>query len=107
MKKIPILFVFISFIAQGTDPYQRNPSIDIQHYTFQLEVNDSTDFIVAKAFIEILFKKSITDFELDLIKTLQIDSKRSIIDIKTDFEPIELVLDPCTWLLFEGTIQKK
>ena len=41
------------------------------------------------------------------IKTVQIDSKQAKINLKADFEPVELVIDPNTWLLFEGTIQKK
>ncbi len=66
MNKIFALLIFISTIALATDPYPRNTSIDIKHYTFQLEVNDSTDVITGKASILVLFKKSITEFELDL-----------------------------------------
>jgi len=66
MNKIFVLLLFISIHAHATDPYKRNPSIDIKRYTFQLEVNDSTDVIAGKASLEILFKKSVTDFELDL-----------------------------------------
>ena len=66
MNQIFALLLFISIHAHATDPYKRNPSIDIKRYTFQLEVNDSTDVIADKASLEILFKKSVTDFELDL-----------------------------------------
>ena len=66
MKNIFILLLFVSFASKATDPYKRNPAIDIKHYTFQLEVNDSTNIITGKASIQILFKKSIADFELDL-----------------------------------------
>jgi aminopeptidase N len=60
------LFLFITSSSLATDPYPRNPFIDIKQYTFQLEVNDSTDVIAGKASILILFKKSISEFELDL-----------------------------------------
>ncbi len=40
-------------------------------------------------------------------ETVQIDAKSKKITLKADFEPIELKLDPNTWLLFEGQIQKK
>ncbi|MFY8036426.1 MAG: M1 family metallopeptidase [Cyclobacteriaceae bacterium] len=40
-------------------------------------------------------------------ETVQIDSKTSKITLKADFEPSEVKLDPHTWLLFEGQIQKK
>ncbi|MDZ7647134.1 MAG: hypothetical protein U5K54_08105 [Cytophagales bacterium] len=41
------------------------------------------------------------------IKAVQIDAQQSKFAIKTAFEPVEVVLDPETWLLYEGTIQKK
>ena len=41
------------------------------------------------------------------VKTAQIDSQQLKISLNTQSEPAELVLDPATWLLFEGTIQKK
>lgn len=66
MKKIFILFLFISFYSGATDPYKRNPAIDVLQYTFQLEVNDSTDVIAGKTFATIKFKKPTTEFELDL-----------------------------------------
>jgi aminopeptidase N len=67
MKNFLALFLLITTASFATDPYPRNPFIDIKQYTFQLEVNDSTDVITAKALIKILFKKSIADFELDLV----------------------------------------
>ncbi len=66
MKNILALLIFTGTVCNATDPYPRNPFIDIKKYTFQLEVNDSTDVISGKASILILFKKSITEFELDL-----------------------------------------
>ena len=66
MTKILTLLIFICSVAFATDPYPRNPNIDIKQYTFQLEVNDSTDVIAGKASVTILFKKQIVDFLLDL-----------------------------------------
>ncbi len=67
MKKFFILFLFIATLAKATDPYPRNPAIDVLQYIFQLEVNDSTDVIAGSASLTIHFKKSISQFELDLI----------------------------------------
>ena len=39
------ILVFTSLLSSPTDPYPRNPSIDIIHYTFRLELNDTTDVI--------------------------------------------------------------
>lgn len=62
-------------------------------------------------------KGSIFSFPLDIaiidkngnreVKTAQIDSQQLKISLNTQSEPVALVLDPGTWLLFEGTIQKK
>jgi aminopeptidase N len=41
------------------------------------------------------------------IKTVKIEAQQSKLTVKTAFEPVEMVLDPETWLLYEGTIQKK
>ncbi|MDZ7647131.1 MAG: hypothetical protein U5K54_08090 [Cytophagales bacterium] len=67
MHKIFILFIFISITAKATDPYPKNPAIDVIQYVFQLEVNDSTDVITGKTFVSIKFKKPTTEFQLDLI----------------------------------------
>lgn len=54
-------------LAKASDPYPKNPAIDVLQYIFQLEVNDSTDVIAGRASINLQFKKPITEFELDLI----------------------------------------
>lgn len=53
----------------ATDPYPRNEAIDVRHYLFRLELNDSTDRIAGEATITIRFKKPIQSFELDLTGT--------------------------------------
>src|SRR6478736_8526717 len=68
MKKlsgIVITFIF-NFSAWATDSYPKNNSIDISHYHFYLEVNDSTDVIYGEASVSVTFKKRILSFELDL-----------------------------------------
>lgn len=67
--------------------------------------------------IQQIQKGSMFSFPLDIaiidkngnleVKTAQIDSQQLKISLNTQSEPAELVLDPATWLLFEGTIQKK
>ena len=60
------IFLFVCPFTWATDPYQKNPAIDVTKYIFQLEVNDSTDVIAGKASVSIRFKKLTTEFELDL-----------------------------------------
>lgn len=61
-----IATVFLT-IASAKDPYPRNEALDVQHYTFRLELNDSTNVIAGEAHITILFKKAISSFALDLL----------------------------------------
>ncbi|MDH5599179.1 MAG: hypothetical protein OEY34_08640, partial [Cyclobacteriaceae bacterium] len=64
-----LLFFSISILAQ--DGYEENKNIDIQHYKFSLELNDTTDIIRNTAEISIKFKADIQEFHLDLINPRQ------------------------------------
>lgn len=68
MKKVILLvFVLLWYVAaQAADPYPKNEAIDIRHYHFLLEVNDSTNVISGEASLSIFFKKSISTFSIDL-----------------------------------------
>ncbi len=49
------------------DAYPRQPGIDVQHYRFELAVNDSTDDLVGDATVTVRFTKGgLTTFFLDL-----------------------------------------
>ncbi|HEY5917197.1 MAG TPA: M1 family metallopeptidase [Chryseolinea sp.] len=58
--------IILYFNAWGT-VLPPNDAIDVKHYNFQLELYDSTDVISGTATIQILFKKDLTTFELDLV----------------------------------------
>lgn len=64
--RLSLLFLLISFTVMAKDPYPKNENIDVKHYRFQLELNDSTDVIAGEATVTILFKKPISSFDLDL-----------------------------------------
>jgi aminopeptidase N len=66
MYRILFFLIGLSVIANAKDPYKRNGSIDVQSYIFRLELNDSTDVINGHATVNILFKNTIQEFELDL-----------------------------------------
>ncbi len=70
MRLILACLIFCNFIMCITaqDFYPHNEAIDIKQYVFQLDLNDSTDVIYGNAAIEVLFKKSITSFALDLVQ---------------------------------------
>ncbi len=50
----------------AADPYPRNDAIDIRHYLFSIELNDTTNRITGETSIDIRFKKETSAFELDL-----------------------------------------
>jgi aminopeptidase N len=66
MLRLSFALLLISISSQAKDPYPKNANIDVKHYRFQLELNDSTDIIAGEATISIRFKKAITSFDLDL-----------------------------------------
>jgi aminopeptidase N len=63
------LFCFLSscLFAHAQRDY-KNPSIDVQHYTFSLTLNDENNSIRGEATISILFLQAVTAFDLDLVK---------------------------------------
>lgn len=67
MKNYILLLLFIGHFGIGQDTYKRNTSVDIQHYTFKLLLNDTTNQIIGEAQINVDFKKEIGEFALDLI----------------------------------------
>jgi len=62
-----ILFVGVStpFVAQ--DHQTRFESIDVLHYSFEIQLSDSSDLIRGVARIDILLKKELDYFSLDLV----------------------------------------
>lgn len=70
MSKFTLVLAFyLIAVSQifATDPYPRNPNIDIQHYLFQIDLNDSDNTIAGTTEVTILFKNSVSTFELDLV----------------------------------------
>lgn len=69
MKKTFVIFFFaiIPFLASA-DGYPINQNIDIKHYSFALNLSDSSSEIFGNTIITIQFKKSgIQSFRLDLV----------------------------------------
>jgi aminopeptidase N len=59
--------VLSPFLSLGKDPYPVNKNLDVLHYTFHLELNDSTDIISGKTEITLALKNNIKSFEIDLV----------------------------------------
>jgi aminopeptidase N len=65
-----LLYLFMVFPVSvqlwGQDHHDRWNSIDVKHYYFAIDLNDSTDVITGVAEIDILFKTELSFFQLDL-----------------------------------------
>src|SRR6478736_5834807 len=83
MSRLFILFSLICFTVIAKDPYPKNDNIDIKHYRFQLELNDSTDVIAGEATVSLLFKKSITSNG----KTISFSHQNNKINLKLNSAP--------------------
>jgi aminopeptidase N len=59
--------IIAGFPLQGQYHHERWNSIDIQHYCFEIDLNDSCDIISCIAEVEILFKTELPYFNLDLV----------------------------------------
>ncbi|HIP48199.1 MAG TPA: M1 family peptidase [Lutibacter sp.] len=83
---INIVFFFLlssSFVAKAQFVNNQRELIDIQHYTFDIEISDTSDRINAKATLNLLIKKKTKNFFLNL-KSLNKDGKGMCIkSIKT------------------------
>ncbi len=62
-----ILLAASSCLAQ-TDPYPRDPDLDVQHYRFELTLSDDTDVVQGRAAVRVRFRQAgKTSFTLDLV----------------------------------------
>ena len=71
MSKIMYLFSLIVCLiiipSQAQDSYQRNNSADVQHYVFNLYLNDENDEIKGEALVTVNFEDETKQFALDLV----------------------------------------
>ncbi|WP_295674826.1 M1 family metallopeptidase [uncultured Mucilaginibacter sp.] len=61
-----LLFLVIAFNSKAQVQF---PAIDVQHYTFAIQLNDANDTIKGKAVVELKFLKDVNSFSLNLVKT--------------------------------------
>ena len=57
---------FVTVVLSAKDSYKINPLIDVVHYEFNINVNDSDNVIAGNARITLKFNGSVSSFELDL-----------------------------------------
>ncbi|MGI9530142.1 M1 family metallopeptidase [Lutimonas sp.] len=69
-KVIPCLLIVFLFsaVVYAQDSYKRNSSANVQHYEFNLQLNDKNNEIKGESTIYVNFENGIDTFSLDLIK---------------------------------------
>jgi aminopeptidase N len=68
LRKV-FLLILISILAPLSilaDYYPRNWNVDVKHYSFTINVDDDSNLIKGRAFIEIFFKEEVEQLFLDL-----------------------------------------
>ncbi|HEY3406001.1 MAG TPA: M1 family metallopeptidase [Ohtaekwangia sp.] len=66
MKRILSLLLLTLLYSTGSHAFPPADNIDVKHYSFQLELNDSTDRISGTATIQIVLRSTLQTFSLDL-----------------------------------------
>lgn len=75
-----ILFLFIQSPSTAQNYKERLNTIDIQHYKLAISVNDTTNSIDATMSVKLKFKKTVNEFQLDLVKKDTISNLGMVID---------------------------
>ena len=63
-----LLFVVLTIVSTAQNHHSCFESIDIQHYSFEIHLNDSTNRIEGKTIVSVNFLKPVQQFALDLIE---------------------------------------
>ena len=61
------ILVFSPKSIQGKDPYPVDKNLDVRHYTFHLNLNDSTDIITGRTELTVQLLNGTKSFEIDLV----------------------------------------
>jgi len=76
------LFLLLAYWGHSADPYPRNNNIDVKHYRFQLELNDTTNIIEGYAEVTILFKSKLSTCTLDLAGKSRSQAGMSVLSVQ-------------------------
>jgi len=64
-----LFFLFSLFLAVAANAQVEFADIDVQHYTFAIQLHDNTDTLEGLATVKIKFLKDVNSFPLNLVKT--------------------------------------
>jgi len=83
-----------------------NPAIDVRHYVFALNVNDSNDKIQGKATVTLVFKEDIGSFHLDLAAKNKEGKGMTVRSVTKDDQPIRFTQDSSHLILLHTAARK-
>src|SRR5690348_6120990 len=73
---------------------QLNPTLDVQHYRFSIQLNDSNNIIKAEAQITISFLQDVNEIKLDLVQKQSDGQGMTVTSVKQNESNINFVQDP-------------
>ncbi len=90
MKKLVILLFVISPVTASalTDNYPKNEHIDVLHYRFQLQLQDTSNSITGKTTISLLFSGEVDQFYIDLVGPAHNGSGMLVTEVREDSIPV-------------------
>jgi len=86
-----ILFFLEFFPLVAQNHNSRFESIDIQHYIFEIHLNDTTDRIEGKTTVTVKFLKPVENIELDLIASGVENKGMSVASVKSNNSRLDFV----------------
>lgn len=86
-----ILLSLITFVSQAQNHHKRFESINVQHYSFEIHLNDSTNCIEGKTNVSVKFLKPAESLVFDLIGTGEGNKGMSLVAVKMNNSGLEFV----------------
>jgi aminopeptidase N len=83
-----IIFFIIHLLGRASDPYPRNMALDVLHYTYRVDLYDSTDVITGQSDITVRFRKDVRTFNLNLVNKNSEDLGMEILGITLSGKPV-------------------
>ncbi|MCO6488853.1 MAG: M1 family metallopeptidase, partial [Phaeodactylibacter sp.] len=84
-----LLCLFAAFPAAAQAAIPRLADLDVQHYTFQLELSDKTDQVTASAQVTVKFLRPLSTFTLDLVKRGEDGKGMQVMAVREEENPVD------------------
>lgn len=89
MKKGLFILCFAAVMIHGSAKAQLLSSVmDVQHYTFNIQLNDQNNSIKGKAELAVKFLKGVDQFQVNLIKKNTEGKGMTVLSVQEDHQPV-------------------